>query len=124
MARSTKKICIGDSLVIKSTFNHLKYNAIKNSLNNIYFRSNTREVLIDILSGRQVALNTLQGPATLPQHRDCPQGSYTGLAFLYLVENEVLTQSSTEGVHLQAFAGDFIILIKEPTKTKVKSFAN
>ncbi|GBL88940.1 hypothetical protein AVEN_240888-1, partial [Araneus ventricosus] len=74
------------------------------------------------IKGRQVALNTPQGPATLPQHRGCPQGSCTGPAFWNLVANEVLTQSWPEGVHLQA--DDFIFLIKAPTKAKVKSLAN
>ncbi|GBM09014.1 Putative protein in type-1 retrotransposable element R1DM [Araneus ventricosus] len=76
------------------------------------------------IKGRQVALNTPQGPATLPQHGGCPQGSCTDPAFWNLVANEVLAQSWPEGVHLQAFADDFIFLIKALTKAKVKSLAN
>ncbi|GBM15967.1 hypothetical protein AVEN_108566-1 [Araneus ventricosus] len=124
MARSTKQYALVISLDIKSAFDHLEYNSIKNRLNNINFHSNTKEILIDLLSGRQVALNTPQGPATLPQHRGCPQGSCTGPAFWNLVANVVLTQSWPEGVHLQAFADNFIFLIKAPTKAKVKSLAN
>ncbi|GBM06601.1 Putative protein in type-1 retrotransposable element R1DM [Araneus ventricosus] len=108
-----------------SVFDHLEYNSIKNSLNIINFNSITKETLIDLLLGRQVALNTPQGPATLPQHRGCPLGSCTGPAFWRsLVANEVLTQSWPEGVHLQAFTNDFIFLIKAPTEAKVKSLAN
>ncbi|GBO36880.1 hypothetical protein AVEN_72800-1 [Araneus ventricosus] len=124
MVRSTKQHALVISLDIKGAFDHLEYNSIKNSINNSNFHSNTKETLIDILSGRQVALNTSQGPATLPQHRGCPQGSWTGPVFWNLVANEVLTQSWPEGVHLQAFADDFIFLIKAPTKAKVKSLAN
>ncbi|GBN62851.1 hypothetical protein AVEN_201674-1 [Araneus ventricosus] len=124
MVRSTKQHALVISLDIKGAFDHLEYNSIKNSLNNSNFHSNTKETLIDLLSGRQVALNTSQGPATLPQHRGCPQGSCTGPAFWNLLANEVLTQSWPEGVHLQAFADDFIFLIKAPTKAKVKSLAN
>ncbi|GBL94152.1 hypothetical protein AVEN_163483-1 [Araneus ventricosus] len=75
-------------------------------------------------TGRQETLNTPQGPATLPQHRGCPQGSCTGPAFWNLVANEVLIQSWPERVHLQAFADDFIFLIKASTKAKVESLAN
>ncbi|CAL1269134.1 unnamed protein product [Larinioides sclopetarius] len=110
-ARSTNQHALAISLDIKGAFDHLEYNSIKTSLNNINFPSNTKETLIDLLSGRQVILNTPQGPATLPQHRGCPQGSCTGPAFWNLVANEVLTQSWPDGVHLQAFADDFIFLI-------------
>ncbi|CAL1273830.1 unnamed protein product [Larinioides sclopetarius] len=109
-ARSTNQHALAISLDIKGAFDHLEYNSIKTSLNNINFPSNTKETLIDLLSGRQVILNTPQGPATLPQHRGCPQGSCTGPAFWNLVANEVLTQSWPDGVHLQAFADDFIFL--------------
>ncbi|GBM52980.1 hypothetical protein AVEN_111328-1 [Araneus ventricosus] len=124
MARSTKQHALVISLDIKGAFHHLEYNSIKSSLNNINFHSNTKETLIDLLSDRQVALNTPQGPATLSQHRGCPQGSCTVPAIWNFVRDEVLTQSWPEGVHLQAFSDDFIFLIKAPTKAKVKSLAN
>ncbi|GBM28526.1 hypothetical protein AVEN_70126-1 [Araneus ventricosus] len=73
---------------------------------------------------RQVALNTSEGPATLPQHRGCAQSSCSGRAFCNLVANEVLTQSWREGVHLPVFVDDFIFLIKATTKAKVKSLEN
>ncbi|GBM28679.1 Retrovirus-related Pol polyprotein from type-1 retrotransposable element R1 [Araneus ventricosus] len=124
MARSTKQHAWVISLDVKGAFDHLEYNSIKNSLNNINFHSNRKETLIDLLSDRQVALKTRQGPDTLPQHRGCPQGSCAAPAFWNLVANEVLTQSWPEGVHLQAFADDFIFLIKAPTKAKVRFLAN
>ncbi|GBM41884.1 putative RNA-directed DNA polymerase from transposon X-element [Araneus ventricosus] len=43
MVRSTKQ----HAMDIKGAFNHLEYNSIKNSLNNINFDSNTKETLID-----------------------------------------------------------------------------
>ncbi|GBL78274.1 hypothetical protein AVEN_59778-1 [Araneus ventricosus] len=124
MARSTKQYALVISLDIKGAFDHLEYNSIKNSLNIINFDSNTKETLITLISGRKISLNTPKGPATLPQHRGCPQGSCTGPAFWNLVANEVRTQSCPEGVHLQAFADDFIFLIKAPTQAKAKFPAN
>ncbi|GBM08224.1 hypothetical protein AVEN_32770-1 [Araneus ventricosus] len=50
--------------------------------------------------------------------------SFPGPAFWNLVANEVLTQSWPEGVHLQAFADDFIFIIKSPTKATLNSLAN
>ncbi|GBN80125.1 Putative protein in type-1 retrotransposable element R1DM [Araneus ventricosus] len=93
IARSTKSNPLVISLDIKGAFDHLQYNSIKNSLKDINFHSNTKETLLELLSGRQVALNTPQGPALLPQHRGCSQGSCTGPAYSNLVANEVLTQS-------------------------------
>ncbi|GBN02250.1 hypothetical protein AVEN_116433-1 [Araneus ventricosus] len=57
-ARPTKQHALVISLDIKGAFDHLEYNSIKSSLNDINFHSNTKETLIDLLSGRQVALNT------------------------------------------------------------------
>ncbi|GBM54073.1 hypothetical protein AVEN_247687-1 [Araneus ventricosus] len=74
--------------------------------------------------GRQVALNTPQLPATLPQHSNCLQGSCTGPALWNLVAKKVLTHYWPGGVYLQVFSDDFIFLIKAPTKTKVKSLTN
>ncbi|GBL79530.1 Putative protein in type-1 retrotransposable element R1DM [Araneus ventricosus] len=91
--RSTKQLALVISLDIKGAFDQLEYNSFKTSLNNINFHSNTKETLIDLLSDKQATLNTPQGPATLPQHRGCPRGSYTSPAFWNLVANEVLTQS-------------------------------
>ncbi|GBM02010.1 hypothetical protein AVEN_269600-1 [Araneus ventricosus] len=60
IARSTKQHALVISLDIKGAFVHLEYNSFKSSLNNINFHPNTKETLIDLLSGRQVALNTLK----------------------------------------------------------------
>ncbi|GBN29508.1 hypothetical protein AVEN_2311-1 [Araneus ventricosus] len=111
------------------TVNKLSEEAIVDFIDEIEMARSTKQHTLVIsldLKGRQVALNTPQGPATLPQHRGCPQGSCTGPAFRKLVANDVLTQPWPEGVHLQAFADDFIFLIKAPTKAqqKVKALAN
>ncbi|GBM10912.1 hypothetical protein AVEN_171405-1 [Araneus ventricosus] len=80
------------------------------------------EFLEDINFSRQVTLNTPHGPATLPQHRGCPQGSCTGPAYWNLAVKEVLTESWPQEVHLQAFADDFIFLIKAQAKAKLNPF--
>ncbi|GBN07797.1 Putative protein in type-1 retrotransposable element R1DM [Araneus ventricosus] len=112
------------SLDIKGAFDHLQYTSIKNSLDNLKYHSNTLETLIDILSNRKVAINTSQGPATWNQQQGCPQGSCTGPAFWNLVDDEVLQQDWPQGVHLQAFADDFVFLVNAGAKQEVKNLAN
>ncbi|GBM75057.1 hypothetical protein AVEN_197425-1 [Araneus ventricosus] len=112
------------SLDIKGAFDHLQHTSIKNSLDNLKYHSNTLETLIDILSNRKVAINTSQGPATWNQQQGCPQGSCTGPAFWNLVANEVLRQDWLQGMHLQAFADDFVFLINVGTKQEVKNLVN
>ncbi|GBM80924.1 hypothetical protein AVEN_243218-1 [Araneus ventricosus] len=53
-----------------------------------------------------------------------PQGSCTGPAFWNLVADEVLRQDWTQGVHLQAFADDFVFLVNSGSKQEVKNLAN
>ncbi|GBM12338.1 hypothetical protein AVEN_116779-1 [Araneus ventricosus] len=112
------------SLDIIGAFDHLQYTSIKNSLGNLKYHSNTLESLIDILSNRKVAINTSQGPATWNQQQGCPQGSCTGRSFWNLGADEVLRQDWLQGVHLQAFANDFVFLVNAGTKQEVKNLAN
>ncbi|GBL99331.1 hypothetical protein AVEN_206754-1 [Araneus ventricosus] len=86
------------SLDVKGVFDHLQYTSIENSLDNLKYRSNTLDTLIDILSNRQVAINTSQGPETWNQQQGCPQGSCTGSAFWNLMAaDEVLRQNWPQG---------------------------
>ncbi|GBM05192.1 hypothetical protein AVEN_197745-1 [Araneus ventricosus] len=54
----------------------------------------------------------------------CPQGSCTGPVFWKLVDDEVLRQDWPQGVHLQAFADDFVFLVNAGSKQEVKNLAN
>ncbi|GBM34617.1 Retrovirus-related Pol polyprotein from type-1 retrotransposable element R1 [Araneus ventricosus] len=123
-AKNSNQHALMISLDIKGAFDHLQYTSIKNSLDNLKYHSNTLETLIDILSNRKVAINTSQGPATWNQQQGCPQGSCTGPAFWNLVADEVLQQDWPQGVHLQAFADDFVFLVNAGSKQEVKNLAN
>ncbi|GBM55806.1 Putative protein in type-1 retrotransposable element R1DM [Araneus ventricosus] len=123
-AKNSNQQALMISLDMKGAFDHLQYTSIKNSLDNLKYHSNTLETLIDILSNRKVAINTSQGPATWNQQQGCPQGSCTGPAFWNLVADEVLQQDWPQGVHLQAFADDFVFLVNAGSKQEVKNLAN
>ncbi|GBM43292.1 hypothetical protein AVEN_220823-1 [Araneus ventricosus] len=123
-AKNSNQYTLMISLDIKGAFDHLQYTSIKNSLDNLNYHSNILETLIDIPSNRKVAINTSQGPATWNQQQGCPEGSCTGPAFWNLVSDEVLQQDWPQGVHLQAFADDFVFLVNDGSKQEVKNLAN
>ncbi|GBM28951.1 Putative protein in type-1 retrotransposable element R1DM [Araneus ventricosus] len=107
-AKNSNQHALMISLDIKGTFDHLQYTSIKNSLDNL----------------KKVAINTSQGPATWNQQQGSTQGSCTGPAFWNLVADEVLQQDWPQGVHLQAFADDFVFLVNAGSKQEVKNLAN
>ncbi|GBO21346.1 hypothetical protein AVEN_198336-1 [Araneus ventricosus] len=69
-------------------------------------------------------MQTSQGPVFWPQQQGCAQRSCTGLMFWNWVANEILLESWKPGVHLQAFADDFVFVISEPTGAILKSTAH
>ncbi|GBM80443.1 hypothetical protein AVEN_83030-1 [Araneus ventricosus] len=77
-------------LDFKGSFDNLQYSSIINSLDNLNFNIQTLETLKDILTNRQIAINTLHGPATLRQLQGCRQDSCSGLSVWNLVDDEVL----------------------------------
>ncbi|GBM80856.1 Putative protein in type-1 retrotransposable element R1DM [Araneus ventricosus] len=111
------------SLDIQGAFDHLQYNSIRNSLDEINFPSHTIETLKDILTDRKVTIQTAQGPVSWSQQQGCAQGSCTGPMFWNLVANEIISEEWQPNVHLQAFADDFIFVISEPTGAKLKATA-
>ncbi|GBN95587.1 hypothetical protein AVEN_3126-1 [Araneus ventricosus] len=64
---------------------------------------------------RKVTLLTPQGRATKDQKQGCPQGSCSGPALWNLVANEIHNQVWSDNVHIQAFADDFVLVIKADT---------
>ncbi|GBM10751.1 hypothetical protein AVEN_134-1 [Araneus ventricosus] len=48
----------------------------------------------------------------------------TGPVFWNLVADKVLRQDWSQGVHLKAFADDFVFLVNAVTKQEVKNLAN
>ncbi|GBN63166.1 hypothetical protein AVEN_164494-1 [Araneus ventricosus] len=75
-------------------------------------------------AAKKVSINTSQGSATWNQQQGCPQSSCPRPAFWNLVADEVLRQDWPQGVHLQAFADDFVFLINAGSKQEVKNLAN
>ncbi|GBN25229.1 putative RNA-directed DNA polymerase from transposon X-element [Araneus ventricosus] len=63
------------SLDIQGAFDHLQYNSIRNSLDEINFPSHTIETLKDILTDRKVTTQRAQGPVSWSQQQGCAQGS-------------------------------------------------
>ncbi|GBO44175.1 hypothetical protein AVEN_180190-1 [Araneus ventricosus] len=80
------------SLDIQGAFDHLQYNSIRNSLDEINFLSHTIETLKDILTDRKVTIQTAQGPVSWTQQHGCAQGSCTGPMFWNLVANEIISE--------------------------------
>ncbi|GBN18700.1 hypothetical protein AVEN_230185-1 [Araneus ventricosus] len=108
---------------IQGAFDHLQYNSIRNSLDEINFPSHTIETLKDILTDRKVTIQTAQGAVSWSQQQGCAQGSCRGPMFWNLVANEIISEEWQPNVHLQAFADDFIFVISEPTGAKLKGTA-
>ncbi|GBN99906.1 hypothetical protein AVEN_26918-1 [Araneus ventricosus] len=111
------------SLDVQGAFDHLQYNSIRNSLDEINFPSHIIETFKDILTDRKVTIQTAQGPVSWSQQQGCAQGSCTGRTFWNLVANEIISEEWQPNVHLQAFADDFIFVISDPTGAKLKATA-
>ncbi|GBM85736.1 hypothetical protein AVEN_34778-1, partial [Araneus ventricosus] len=58
---------------------------------------------------------TPQGRATKDQKQVCPQGSCSGPTLWNLVANEILNQVWPDNFQIQAFADDFVLVIKADT---------
>ncbi|GBL74761.1 hypothetical protein AVEN_243627-1 [Araneus ventricosus] len=108
-------------LDIQGTFDHLQYDLIHNSLDEINFPSHTIEIIKDMLNDRKVSIPSAQGSVSWSQQQGCTQGSCTCPMFWDLVSNEIISQEWQPNVHLQAFADDFIFVISEPTGEKLKA---
>ncbi|GBM01600.1 hypothetical protein AVEN_60018-1 [Araneus ventricosus] len=80
-------------------------------------KSNAR----NILSNREIILQTTQDPVSWTQQKGCSQGSCTGPIFWNLVANEIPSEELPPDIHLQAFADDFVSVEVESTGAKLKS---
>ncbi|GBL73297.1 hypothetical protein AVEN_159335-1 [Araneus ventricosus] len=111
------------SLDIQVAFDHLQYNSIRNSLDEINFLSHTTETFKDILNYRKVIIQIAQGLVNCSHLQGCAHDSCTGPSFLNLMENEIISEERQPNVHLQIFAADFIFVISEPTGANLKATA-
>ncbi|KAF8794056.1 putative 115 kDa protein in type-1 like protein [Argiope bruennichi] len=111
------------SLDIQRAFDNLQLSSIRNSLDKLKFNSKTTETLKDVLENREVLLQTSQGTAAWSQQKGCAQGSCSGQVFWNLVANKILSEKWPPNIHLQAFADDFVFVVAESTRAKLKSAA-
>ncbi|GBL99277.1 hypothetical protein AVEN_177312-1 [Araneus ventricosus] len=112
------------SLDIKGAFDHLQYTSIKNSLDNLKYHRNKIETIIDILSKRKVAINTSQRPATWNQQQGCLKAPAQDLLSGTWWPTKCSSKTGPKGVHLLAFADDFVFLVNVGSKQEVKNLAN
>ncbi|GBM97431.1 Retrovirus-related Pol polyprotein from type-1 retrotransposable element R1 [Araneus ventricosus] len=103
------------SIDIKGVFDNLQHRAILKTLDASACPSNINRLFHSLLQNRKVTLLTPQGRATKEQKQGCPQGSCSGPALWNLVANEILNQVWPDNVHIQAFADDFVLVIKADT---------
>ncbi|GBN49432.1 Retrovirus-related Pol polyprotein from type-1 retrotransposable element R1, partial [Araneus ventricosus] len=114
-ARRDGKHVLVFSIHIKGAFDNLQHRAILKSLDASACPSNINRLFHSLLQNRKVTLLTPQGRATKDQKQVCPQGSCSGPALWNLVANEILNQVWPDNVHIQAFADDFVLVIKADT---------
>ncbi|GBM28840.1 Retrovirus-related Pol polyprotein from type-1 retrotransposable element R1 [Araneus ventricosus] len=113
-ARRDGKHVLVLSIDIKGAFDNLLHRAILKSLGASAWPGNINK-LPSLLQNRKVTLLTPRGRATKEQKQGCPQGSCSGPALWNLVANEILNQVWPDNVHIQAFANDFVLVIKADT---------
>ncbi|GBM65960.1 Putative protein in type-1 retrotransposable element R1DM, partial [Araneus ventricosus] len=115
-ARRDGKHVLVLSIDIKGAFDKLQHRAILKTSDASACPSNINRLFHSLLQNRKkVTLLTPQGRATKEQKQGCPQGSCRGPALWNLVANEILNQVWPDNVHIQAFADDFVLVIKADT---------
>ncbi|GBN41043.1 Putative protein in type-1 retrotransposable element R1DM [Araneus ventricosus] len=114
-ARRDDKHVLVLSIDIKGAFDNLQHRSILKTLEASACPSNINRLFHSLLQNRIVTLLTPQGRATKEQKQGCPQGSCSGPALWNLVANEILNQVWPDNVHIQAFADDFVLVIKADT---------
>ncbi|GBM41030.1 Putative protein in type-1 retrotransposable element R1DM [Araneus ventricosus] len=104
---------------IKGAFDNFQHRAILKTLDASACPSNMNRLFHSLLQNRKLTLLTPQGRATNEQKQGCPQGSCSGPVLWNLVANEILNQVWPDNVHIQAFADDFVLVIKADTNKSI-----
>ncbi|GBM41882.1 hypothetical protein AVEN_161397-1 [Araneus ventricosus] len=73
-------------------------------------------MLRDTLTNRKVAMQTREGPVFWEQTQGCPHGACSGPAVWNIVADEILSIQWRQGVHLQAFADEFVFIVIKNTR--------
>ncbi|GBN89474.1 hypothetical protein AVEN_164352-1 [Araneus ventricosus] len=95
-------------------------------------RRDDKHVLVLSIDIKEIDTTDPQGRATKDQKQGCPQGSCSGTALWNLVANKILNQVWPDNVHIQAFADDFVLVIKadankslvEDTQSAITQFSS
>ncbi|GBM59458.1 Putative protein in type-1 retrotransposable element R1DM [Araneus ventricosus] len=119
-ARNHSKHTIVLSIDIKGAFDNLHHQAIVQALTNSPCPANLCKIFIDLLQNRKVSIFTPNGPVFKDQQKGCPQGSCSGPVLWNLVANKALQITFKDGIHIQAFADDFVLVIQANTKEELK----
>ncbi|GBM57988.1 hypothetical protein AVEN_162169-1 [Araneus ventricosus] len=119
-AKKREHYVIVISLDIQGAFDNLKYDIIRKELRKLCTKSNISETLEDILSNRNVAIQTSDGPAVWKQMQGCQQGSCTSSLFWNIVSDEILKIDWSKKIHLQAVADVFAFVISGRTRRELE----
>ncbi|GBM01527.1 hypothetical protein AVEN_202863-1 [Araneus ventricosus] len=122
-SKSSAKHSIVLSIDIKGAFVNLNQ-AILKALTESPCPRNITTVFSNILQNRQVSIQTPTGPIIRNQAKGCPQGSCSSPALWNLVANTALNLPWQDGIHVQAFADDFAMVIKEQLKNVAQNAIN
>ncbi|GBO42099.1 hypothetical protein AVEN_273105-1 [Araneus ventricosus] len=68
-------------------------------------------------------MQTSEGPGLWEQTQGCPQGPCSGPEFWNIVADEILSVHWPQGVHLQAFAEDFALIVTESTREGLRKLS-
>ncbi|GBN57771.1 hypothetical protein AVEN_262042-1 [Araneus ventricosus] len=111
------------SVDIKGAFDNIQHQSIVNCLDNLNCPLNIRNIFENLLQTREAILNTQEGQETREQKQGCPQGSCSGPALRNLVGNDLLNQDWSAHTSIQAFADDFVLVIKARKKEDLRRSA-
>ncbi|GBM51813.1 hypothetical protein AVEN_52631-1 [Araneus ventricosus] len=103
---------------INGAFDNIQHQSIVNCLDNLNCPLNIRNSFENLLQSRKVILIMQEDQAAREQKQGCPQAFCSGPALRKLVANDLLNQDWPTHTSIQAFADDFILVIK-PERKKI-----
>lgn len=99
------------SLDVKSAFNNAWWPAILYNIGRTGCPRNVYELVKSFLGNRKVVYQTVAERLEHCYSKGCPQGSNSGPLYWNVIANTALNLDLGEGVLIQAYADDFVILV-------------
>ena len=115
---------IAVSLDIKAAFDNVWWPSIFERLRATGCPQNIFNLIQSYFTGRTVILTYGDATATKLKTRGCVQGSVCGPTFWNLILDELLEAPLPEGVHIQAFADDVLLLVTGKDTNTVQRATN